>query len=1047
MARYFIERPVFAWVIAIIIMLAGALTITNLPVEQYPTVAPPTVAINASYPGASAKTVENAVTQVIEQQLTGIDNLRYFSASSQDGSASLTLTFEPGTDADIAQVQTQNKVQGAITRLPQEVQTQGVTVTKSNDSFLLVVGFYSEDGSVSQGQLGDILVSNFQDPISRLKGVGNVQVFGSQYAMRIWLDPDKLVNFSMTPGDVQNAIRAQNTDISAGQLGALPAIDGQQINATVKAQSRLQTVDDFKNIILRVNTDGSQVRLSDVARVELGSEFYSTISRFKGKPASGMAVSLSTGANALETADLVKAKVNELVPYLPEGVEVVFPFDTTPFIEKSISSVVMTMIEAVGLVFLVMLLFLQSFRATLIPTIAIPVVLLGTFAIMGVFGYTINVLTMFAMVLAIGLLVDDAIVVVENVERVMEEDGLDPKEATKKSMDQISGALIGIGVVLSAVFVPMAFFPGSSGAIYRQFSITIVSVMGLSVLVALVLSPTMCATFLKPKKPEYDRTKGFFGPFNRGFDWVRNKYEAGTSHMARRILRFAVIYGLIITVMALLFTSLPKSFLPDEDQGTMFVLVDTPVGASAERTRESMQKIEHYLLTEQADTVEGFFTVVGFSFSGLAQNAGMGFIRLKDWEERPGDDLSVFAVRDQTNYAFSQLNDARAFAIIPPPIQSLGNASGFNFQLVDRGGEGHEALMQARNQVLGAAAQNPNLVGVRPGGLSDVPQLKINIDNEKAATMGLDLSEINRTLQIAWGSSYVNDFLDRGKVKKVYMQGEASSRMVPEDLSKWYVANNQGQMIPFDRFSTMEWEYGSPKLERFNAVPSMNIQGQPAPGISSGVAMDEIEQIVNNLPGQFGIEWSGLSYEEQESGDQTAALYAISVLIVFLSLAALYESWAVPLVVILAVPLGVLGTVLAAKLFGIPNDVYFQVALLTTVGLASKNAILIVEFAQDLKHEGMGIMEAVAESARQRFRPIIMTSMAFILGVSPLALSSGAGAVSQNAIGIAVIGGMLASTMVAILFIPMFFVAVEKVFYREKITPQKIGQEKAIDTK
>ena len=1047
MARYFIERPVFAWVIAIIIMLAGALTITNLPVEQYPTVAPPTVAINASYPGASAKTVENAVTQVIEQQLTGIDNLRYFNASSQDGSASITLTFEPGTDADIAQVQTQNKVQGAITRLPQEVQTQGVTVTKSNDSFLLVVGFYSEDGTVTQGQLGDILVSNFQDPVSRLQGVGNVQVFGSQYAMRIWLEPEKLVNYGLTPLDVQNAIRTQNTDISAGQLGSLPAVQGQQLNATVKAQSRLQTVDDFERIILRVNTDGSQVRLRDVAKVEMGSEFYGTISRFKGHPASGMAVSLSTGANALDTAELVKAKVNELTPYLPEGVEVVFPFDTTPFIEKSISSVVMTMIEAVALVFLVMLLFLQSFRATLVPTIAIPVVLLGTFAILGVFGYSINVLTMFAMVLAIGLLVDDAIVVVENVERVMEEDGLDPKEATKKSMKQISGALIGIGVVLSAVFVPMAFFPGSSGAIYRQFSITIVSVMGLSVLVALVLSPTICATFLKPKKPDHDRNKGFFGPFNRGFDWLRRKYQGVTSHMARRILRFVGIYALIIGVMIFFFSSLPKSFLPDEDQGTMFVIVNTPVGATAERTRESMAQIEDYLLTEQADTVDGFFTVVGFSFSGSAQNAGMGFIRLKDWEDRPGEEQSVFQVAGEAMGAFSQLKDASAFAFFPPPIQSLGNASGFDFQLVDRGGAGHEALMQARNQVLGAAAQNPQLVAVRPNGLSDVPQLKINIDNEKAATMGLDLNAINRTLQIAWGSSYVNDFLDRGKVKKVYMQGEASSRMAPEDLSKWYVRNNQGEMIPFDRFSSMEWEYGSPKLERFNAVPSMNIQGQPAPGVSSGVAMDEIEQIVNNLPGQFGIEWSGLSYEEQESGDQTAVLYAISVLIVFLSLAALYESWAVPLVVILAVPLGVLGTVIAAKIFGIPNDVYFQVALLTTVGLASKNAILIVEFAQDLKHEGMGIMEAVAESARQRFRPIVMTSMAFILGVSPLALSSGAGAVSQNAIGIAVIGGMLASTMVAILFIPMFFVAVEKVFYREKVNPEQIGQQKAIDTK
>lgn len=1033
MARFFIDRPVFAWVIAIIIMLAGVLSIRALPIEQYPKVAPPTVAINASYPGASAETVENSVTQVIEQRLTGIDNLRYFTSSSSDGGMSITLTFEPEADPDIAQVQTQNKVQGAVTQLPQEVQALGVTVTKSNDSMLLVVGVYSEDGSMTQDDLSDMLVTTFRDPISRVNGVGSVNIFGSQHAMRIWLDPAKLYSYNLTPLDVQNAVQIQNTDISAGQLGGMPAVDGQQINATVKAQARLETTENFENIVLRVNTDGSQVRLKDVAKIELGAESYERIARYKRMPAAGMAIMLATGANALETADLVKARVAELQQYLPASVKVIYPLDSTPFVKLSIESVVWTLIEAVVLVFLVMLLFLQNLRATLIPTIAVPVVLLGTFAVLLAFGFTINVLTMFAMVLAIGLLVDDAIVVVENVERIMREEGLPAKEATRKSMDQITGALIGIAVVLATVFVPMAFFSGSAGAIYRQFSITIVSAMALSVLVAIVLSPSLCATLLKhDHDKDFENQKGFFGWFNRNFNRTRDGYQKTSSYMAGRFKRFLLVYGVLVGGMMLIFSQLAGSFLPNEDQGYMFMMVNTPPSSTAERTLESVKQVEDYFLDQQNESVEHLFTVVGFSFAGSAQNAAFGFVGLKDWDERKGEGQSVFSISGAAMGAFSQIKDAMAFAFFPPPIRELGNASGFDFQLIDRGGLGHEALMNARNQVLGAAAQNPMLMGVRPNGLNDVPQYKINIDSEKASALGLSLSDINRTLQIAWGSSYVNDFVDKGRIKRVYVQADAPGRMMPEDLSKWYVRNGAGQMVPFNTFSTAEWTYGSPKLERFNGNSSMNIQGAPAAGVSSGVAMAEIEKIVSTLPEGIGIEWYGISYEERQTGAQAPALYALSILIVFLCLAALYESWAVPFAVILVVPLGVLGAVVAAYIFGLPNDVYLQVALLTTVGLASKNAILIVEFAKDLHEKGMDIMEAVATSASQRFRPIIMTSMAFILGVVPLAKASGAGAASQNAIGIAVIGGMLAATFIAIFFVPMFYVMVERLFHGEK---------------
>jgi len=1033
MARFFIDRPVFAWVIAIIIMLAGLLSIRTLPIEQYPAVAPPSVAINASYPGASAKTVENAVTQVIEQRLTGIDNLRYFTSSSQDGAMTITLTFEPEADPDIAQVQTQNKVQGAVSQLPLEVQALGVTVTKSNDTFLLVVGIYSKDGSVSQGELGDLLVSTFRDPLSRINGVGSVRVFGDQHAMRIWLDPAKLYSYNMTPLDVQNAVKVQNTDISAGQLGAMPAVPNQQINATVKAQARLETVEDFERIVLRVNTDGSQVRLKDVATLELGSENYNTIVRYKRKPASGIAVTLATGANALETAELVKHKVEELSKFLPEGVEMIYPLDTTPFIKLSIESVVHTLIEAIVLVFFVMLLFLQNLRATLIPTIAVPVVLLGTFAILASFGFSINVLTMFAMVLAIGLLVDDAIVVVENVERLMSEEGLSPKEATRKSMGQITGALVGIALVLSTVFIPMAFFSGSAGAIYRQFSITIVSAMGLSVLVALVLSPTLCATLLKREEGEKQRADtGFFGLFNTYFNKARDGYQKTSSFMAKRITCFFFVYVLLVGGMIGIFMQLPSSFLPNEDQGNMFLMLNTPPNSTAERTLESVEKVEDYFLDQRGDAVDHLFTVVGFSFAGSAQNAAFGFVGLKDWEERTAPNQSVFAIAQEAGGVLYQIKDAMAYAFFSPPIRELGNASGFDFQLVDRSGVGHETLMNARNMLLGAAAKNQKLFGVRPNGLSDVPQFKIDIDSEKASALGLALNDINQTLQIAWGSSYVNDFVDKGRIKRVYLQANAPNRMMPEDLNDWYVRNDQGEMVPFNTFSSAKWIYGSPKLERFNGNSSVNIQGSPAPGISTGVAMEEIQKIIKTLPEGIGIEWYGLSYEERQTGSQAPMLYALSVLIIFLCLAALYESWAVPFSVMLVVPLGILGAVAASYIFGLTNDVYLQVALLTTVGLSAKNAILIVEFAKDLRAQGHDLMAAISIAAKQRFRPILMTSMAFILGVTPLATASGAGAASQNAIGIAVMGGMFAATFLAIFFVPMFYVMIEKIFRRSE---------------
>ncbi|WP_339779847.1 efflux RND transporter permease subunit [uncultured Thalassospira sp.] len=1034
MAKFFIDRPVFAWVIALVIMLAGGLSILQLPIEQYPSIAPPSVAISATYPGASAQTVENTVTQVIEQQMNGLDNLRYMSSTSDStGSAEVTLTFNAGTNPDIAQVQVQNKLQAAMSVLPSQVQQQGINVTKSNGSFLMVVGFVSSDGNIDVHDLADFVANTMKDPISRVNGVGSVSVFGAQHAMRVWLDPNKLISYGLAVSDVRTSIEAQNTEVSAGQIGGAPAVEGQQINATITAQSRLQTPEEFSNILLRVNTDGSQVRLGDVARVEIGAESYNVVARYNGKGSVGIGINLATGANALDTAEAVKSRIGELQQYMPAGVEIVYPYDTTPFVKVSIEEVVYTLIEAVVLVFLVMFLFLQNWRATLIPTIAVPVVLLGTFGILAVFGYSINTLTMFAMVLAIGLLVDDAIVVVENVERVMFEDGLSPRDATRKSMDQITGALVGIALVLSAVFIPMAFFSGSTGAIYRQFSITIVSAMVLSVIVAIVLTPALCATLLKNSHHDPYSRKGLFGLFNRGFDKTNKFYQGSVGHVVNRKWRYLVVYVGLVGCLGYLFIQLPSSFLPDEDQGIMFSMVQLPAGATQERTINVLKKVENHFLNDEKENVNGIFTVAGFSFAGSGQNAGIAFVSLKDWSQRKSPDQSVKAIIGRAYGFFAQIKEAMVFAFTPPAIVELGTANGFDMQLVDRGAVGHDALVAARNQLLGMAAQNPAVQGVRPNGLDDMPEFKVNIDQEKAKALGVAISDINDTLSTAWGSSYVNDFMEKGRVKKVYIQADAKYRMMPKDMDNWYVRNDKGEMVPISAFSTTSWSYGSPRLERFNGLSSLNIQGQAAPGVSSGTAMNAMTDMVAKLPKGIGLEWTGLSYEERAAGDQAPALYALSVIVVFLCLAALYESWSIPVSVMLVVPLGVLGAVVAALLRGLPDDVYFQVALLTTIGLSAKNAILIVEFARDLYEDGMDLLDATVEAARQRLRPIIMTSMAFTLGVLPLAISTGAGAAARIAVGTGVIGGMIAATVLAIFFVPLFFMVIVGTFSRRTI--------------
>ncbi len=1034
MARFFIDRPIFAWVIAIIIMLAGALALTQLPISRYPTIAPPTITINASYPGASAAAAENSVTQIIEQAMTGLDGLEYLSSTSDsNGSVTVTLTFVTGTDPDIAQVQVQNKLQLATALLPGIVQQQGISVNKASSGFLQVLGFVSSDGSMDRNDISDYVSANIVDPLSRVPGVGSVQVFGGKYAMRIWLDPGKLNTYRLAPSDVVAAIQAQNAQVAVGQLGGTPAIDGQQINATITAQDRLQTPEQFRDIIVRANADGSTLRLGDVARVELGSENYSVISRYNGKPASGVAISLATNANALATADGVAALIEQMKPSFPPGLEVVIPFDTTPFVRVSINEVVKTLLEAVVLVFLVIFLFLQNFRATLIPTIAVPVVLLGTLGILLALGFSINMLTMFAMVLAIGLLVDDAIVVVENVERVMSEEGLSPVEATRKSMDQITGALVGIGLVLAAVFIPMGFLTGSTGVIYRQFTATIVSAMGLSVLVAIILTPALCATMLKPlKKGEHHGEKGFFKWFNNRFDAGNKRYQGFVGGMLRRGGRFLAIYAVLAVVMVALFRVVPSSFLPDEDQGVLFTIVQAPVGATQERTQKVMEQVEAHYLQNEAEHIESTFSVQGFSFAGSGQNNGMVFVKLKDWEERTTPESSVDALVGRAMGRFMQIKDAMVFALAPPPVTELGTTGGFNLYLKDNQGQGHEALMAARNQLLGLAAQNPLLMQVRPNGQEDTPQFRIDVDNAKAAALGVSIAEINNTLSLAWGGRYVDDFIDRGRVKRVYVQADAPYRMVPEDFNLWYVRNGDGEMVPFSAFASWRWEYGSPRLERYNGVPAVNLTGMAAPGVSSGEAMAEMERLAAQLPQGFGLEWSGASYQERVADAQVPMLYALSLLIVFLCLAALYESWTIPTSVLLVVPLGILGTVLFTWLRGLERDVYFQVGMLTTVGLSSKNAVLIIEFAKANLEKGMDLVDATLAAIRDRLRPILMTSIAFGFGVLPLAIATGAGSGAQRAIGTGVIGGMLSGTFLGIFFIPLFFVVVRRVFYRKE---------------
>ncbi|MCP2233516.1 efflux RND transporter permease subunit [Erwinia aphidicola] len=1041
MSRFFIDRPIFAWVIAIVVMLAGAIAVVNLPVAQYPDVAPTAIQIRVSYPGADATTLQNSVTQVIEQNMNGLDGLMYMSSTSDSsGTLQLTLSFKSGTDADIAQVQVQNKLQLATPLLPQEVQQQGITVRKSSSTFFLVAGFVDDNGRMSQEDISDYVGSNIKDPLSRLDGVGDTTLFGSQYAMRIWLDPNKLNNVQLTPVDVIGMIETQNAQVAAGQLGGAPPMPGQQLNASIIAQTRLTSPEEFGNILLKVNGDGSQVRLHDVARIERGGENYQFVVKINGKPASALGIQLASGANALDTANIIRAKLAEMKPYFPAGMRVVYPYDTTPFITISISEVVKTLFEAIVLVFLVMYLFLQSLRATLIPTIAVPVVLLGTFGILSAFGYSINTLTMFGMVLAIGLLVDDAIVVVENVERVMAEEGLSPKAATRKSMGQIQGALVGIALVLSAVFVPMAFFGGSTGVIYRQFSITIVSAMVLSVLVALILTPALCATLLKPlPKGGHVAHRGFFAWFNRLFARSTDHYSDSVSRLLNRSGRYLLIYALLVAGMALLFLRLPTSFLPNEDQGVFATQAILPPGATQQRTQQVLDRINDYYLNDEKKNVANVLTVNGFGFAGRGQNVGIAFVGLKDWSERAGAENKVDALVARATQAFSSIIDAQVVAFNLPPIIALGNATGFDFELIDQGNLGHEKLTAARNQLLDLVRQHPDmLTAVRPNGIDDSPQYKVIIDQEKATALGVPLADINTTLSTAWGGSYVNDFIDSGRVKKVYVMSDAPYRMMPGDLDKWFVRASNGKMVPFASFSSASWVYGSPRLERYNGLPAVEILGQPAPGKSSGEAMAMMEQLAAQLPTGIGFDWTGMSYQERMTGQQAPMLYAISLVVVFLCLAALYESWSIPFSVMLVVPLGVLGALLATTLRGLSNDVYFVVGLLTTIGLSAKNAILIVEFAKDqIEQEGKGLIEATLDAVRMRLRPILMTSLAFILGVLPLAISTGAGSGAQNAVGTGVIGGMVAATLLAIYFVPVFFVVVRRRFPAKKLEEEE----------
>jgi len=1033
-SRFFVDRPVFAWVIAIVTMLAGGIAALSLPIEQYPSIAPPAITINAMYPGADAQSLQNSVTQVIEQQLNGLDGLLYFSASSTaDGVATITATFASGTDPDIAQVQVQNKVQSAVPLLPAAVQQLGVRVQKAQSNFLIVVAAYDDTGRYSNTDIADFVTSRMQDPISRASGVGTTQVFGSQYAMRIWLDPYKLKNFGLQPSDVYAAVQTQNVQVSAGQIGAQPTVADQAINATVTAQSRLQTPQQFRDVILKTSASGAVVKLGDVARVELGAESYGFVALFNGMPAAGLAVMLAPGANALTTVAAVKERAESLRGSLPPGMKMSYPVDNTDFIRLSIEDVIKTLLEAIILVVLVMYLFLQNWRATLIPAIAVPVVILGTFGILALFGYSINTLTLFALVLVIGILVDDAIVVVENVERIIHEEDLAPREATLKSMEEITGALIGIGLVLTAVFLPMAFFGGSTGAIYRQFSVTIVSAILLSIAVALILSPALCATMLKaPTEADKAHAKKWFGWFNTGFDRFRDWYRRWLERCMRRPALTMGAFALIVGLMAMLFVRLPTGFLPDEDQGFIFNLITLPAGSTQPKTLAVAQNVAKHYLEQEKNNVEFVFAVAGFSYAGSGQNTGMAFTRLRDWSLRDGATNRAPAIAMRANMSFFPIRDAQVYALVPPSVQELGNATGFDIQMQDRGNIGHDGLIAARNQLLGMAAQNSLLAGVRPNSLDDTPQVHIDIDQAKAGALGVRLADINQTLSAAWGSAYINDFVDRGRVKRVYMQGDAPYRMAPQDLDRWHVRAANGAMVPFSSFATSSWRIGPAALTRYNGLPSIQIQGAGAAGISSGTALQEVDKIFQKLPPGVGYELTGLSYEESQAGSQAPLLYALSILVIYLCLAALYESWAIPMSVMLVIPLGVIGALLATYFRGLFNDIYFQVGLLTIIGLSAKNAILIVEFAVDAERRGARAWDAAMEAARLRLRPILMTSIAFVAGVTPLALASGAGAGSQNAIGTGVVGGMISATVLAIFFVPVFFLLVNTKLQKHK---------------
>lgn len=1040
LSRFFLDRPVFAWVIAIVIMVMGGLAIYNLPVSQYPPIAPPSIAIDAFYPGASAETVENSVTQIIEQKMTGFDKLLYLSATSDSsGAAQIQLTFAPGTDPDLAWAQVQNKLQLALASLPEVVQRQGVLVSKSTRNFMMIVSLISEDGSMDGNDLRDYAQSNLEKVLARVPGVGEVINFGSQYAMRVWLNPDRLTSYNLTIEDVIVALKSYNVEVSAGQLGGAPSVDGQRLNASIVIQNLLKTPEEFAAIPVRINPDGSKITIKDIGRTELGTELYDVQAYFNGKPAAGLAIRLAAGANALATSDAVKKKLEDMAKYFPKGMKVVYPYDTTPFIQVAIDEVVKTLFEAIVLVFLVMYLFMGNIRATLIPTIAVPVVILGTFAALGFFGFSINMLTMFAMVLSIGLLVDDAIVVVENVERIMSEEGLSPREATAKSMDQITSALIGIGLVLSAVFGPMAFFGGSTGIIYRQFSVTIIASMLLSVVVALILTPVLCATLLKPIPKGHEPAEAaifFMRPFFRWFDRTFNKsrevYLGLVSHSIAKKLRYLVVYVVIVASMGYLFKNMPTDYLPNEDQGIMFVQAMLPGNSTLEQTKGVLNQVRDYLLGPEKDAVEAVLTVAGYSFSGRGQNVGLAFVKLKDWGVRDNPALKVWAVAKRAMGAFMQIKNAMVFAFPPPAVIEMGNAKGFDFQLLDREGLGHASMMAARNQLLGMAAKNPMLQAVRPNGLEDVPEYRIDVDWDKAGAMGVSIKSIHNVIASAFGSSYVNDFIQAGRVKRVYAQFDSPFRMLPADLEKIYVRNNKGQMVPFSSFAAGRWSSGSPKLERFNGFPSLNIWGEPASGKSSGDAMKAMEEIASQLPKGTGFDWTGLSYQERMASSQAPILYAFSVLVIFLCLAALYESWAVPIAVLLTLALGAIGGMVASSWRGLPNDVYFQIGLLTTLGLTTKNAILIVQFAKARVDEGMEVIAATLEGAKLRLRPIVMTSLAFGFGVLPLALANGAGAGAQKAIGTGVLGGVVTSTFLVTLFAPLFYVMIYKLLGTKK---------------